>query len=170
MSHRFQVVIIAGVAGAGKTTVGHLLAADLGWDFCEGDDFHPPGNLQKMMAGVPLTDEDRWLWLERLRSVISTPAREDWSLIVACSLLKESYRRFLMDDFDHVQTVFLTADEPLVRERLSRRGPHFFPKELLQSQLEAWEDPEEGIMVDASQDLEEVVATIKNKLRLEKEV
>ena len=117
-----------------------------------------------MMDGVPLTDEDRWPWLEGLKSVISTAVREDRSLIVACSLLKESYRRYLMVDPNHVQMVFLRADNHLVKERLSRRSPHFFPKELLQSQLEAWEEPEKGITVDASQDPEEIVAEIKKKL------
>jgi gluconokinase len=162
-------VILAGIAGVGKTTVGRLLAADLGWDFCEGDDFHLPRNLEKMRVGVSLTDEDRWPWLEGLKGSIRTAAREDRSLIVACSLLKESYRRYLSDDLNPVSTVFLTADELLVRERLRGRSPHFFPEELLQSQLEAWEEPEKGIKVDASQSPEEIVAEIKKKLGLVKE-
>ena len=98
MSERIQVLIIAGVAGAGKTTVGHLLAADLGWDFCEGDDYHPAGNLKKMEAGVPLTDEDRWPWLQALKSALDQAIREERSLVVACSLLKESYRKILIND------------------------------------------------------------------------
>ena len=162
--------MIAGIAGVGKSTVGRLLAADLNWDFCEGDDFHPPGNIEKMMAGVPLTDEERWPWLEGLKSVISTAVRDARSLIVACSLLKESYRRYLIDDLDHVKAVFLTAGESLVMERLSRRSSHFFPKELLRSQLETWEKPEKGMVVDASRDPEEIVAEIKRKLRLAKAI
>ncbi len=170
MSQRFHVVIIAGVAGVGKTTVGRLLASDLGWEFCEGDDLHPSGNRQKMRAGIPLRDEDRWPWLERLKGVIDTAVREDRPTIVACSLLRKSYRTYLIDDLDHRRAVFLTADESLVRERLSRRSSHFFPEELLQSQLDAWELPEGGLMVDASQDPGEIVAEIKKKLRLVKAV
>jgi gluconokinase len=166
MSEYIQVVMVAGIAGVGKTTVGRFLAADLGWNFCEGDDFHPPGNLKKMMAGVPLTDEDRWPWLEGLKTLVHTAVREEKSLVVACSLLKESYRRYLIDDLDPVRVVFLTADEHLVKERLGSRSPHYFPKELLQSQLEAWEEPKEGLTVDASQGLEEIIAEIKKKLRL----
>ena len=166
MSRQLQVVIIAGVSGVGKTTVGRLLASDLGWNFCEGDDFHPSGNLQKMTAGVPLSDEDRWPWLEQLKSVIDAAVREDRPTIVACSLLKESHRRYLNDDLGHVQAVFLTADERLVAERLNRRSSHYFPKDLLPSQLEAWEDPEEGLTVDASKDPIEIVAVIKKKLCL----
>ena len=170
MSERSQVLIIAGVAGAGKTTVARLLAVDLGWAFCEGDDFHSAGNLQKMGAGVPLTDEDRWPWLQGLKRRLDRAIREDRSLVVACSLLKESYRNFLINDLDSVRAVFLQADEHLVKERLSRRSPHFFSKELLQSQLEAWEEPQEGIVVDASQAPAEIVREIKKKLRLNKEI
>ena len=170
MSESLQVLIIAGVAGAGKTTVGRLLAEDLGWDFCEGDDFHPAGNLQKMVAGLPLTDEDRWPWLQRIKSALDRAIREDRSLVVACSLLKESYRKVLINDLDPVRAVFLQVDENLVKERLSRRSTHFFPKELLQSQLEAWEEPVEGVVVDASQPPAEIVTEIKKKLGLKKEI
>ncbi len=169
MSERSQVLIIAGVAGVGKTTVGRLLAIDLGWEFCEGDDFHPPGNLQKMVAGVPLTDQDRWPWLQALKDELGRAIREERSLVVACSLLRKSYRKVLINDFDPVRAVFLQAEEHLIQERLSRRDPHFFPRELLQSQLETWEEPEEGIVVDASQAPAEIVRELKKKLGLEKE-
>ena len=166
MSQRLYAVIIAGVAGVGKTTVGRLLAADLGWDFCEGDELHPSGNLRKMRAGVPLSDEDRWPWLERLKGVIDTAIRENRPIIVTCSLLKKSYRTYLIDDGDHRSAVFLTADEGLIRERLSRRGSHFFSEELLRSQLASWEEPDEGNVVAASTTPTEIVAEIKEKLRL----
>jgi len=169
MSERSQVLIIAGVAGVGKTTVGRLLAIDLGWEFCEGDDFHPPGNLQKMVAGVPLTDQDRWPWLQALKDELGRAIREERSLVVACSLLRKSYRKVLINDFDPVRAVFLQAEEHLIQERLSRRDPHFFSRELLQSQLETWEEPEEGIVVDASQAPAEIVRELKKKLGLEKE-
>ena len=102
-------------------------------------------------------------WSDQDRAI-----REDRSLVVACSLLKESYRKFLINDLDSVRAVFLQADEHLVKERLSRRSLHFFSKELLQSQLEAWEEPQEGIVVDASQDPAEIVKEIKKKLGLKK--
>ncbi|MEE8349674.1 MAG: gluconokinase, GntK/IdnK-type [Acidobacteriota bacterium] len=163
---RIKVVIIAGVAGVGKTKVGRCLAKNLGWGFSEGDDFHPSENLNKLKAGVPLTDEDRWPWLERLKGLIEAAIREDLPTIVTCSLLKESYRRFLLDGFDSVRAVFLTAPDHLVAERIDRRGPHLFPKELLQSQFETWEEPKLGIVVDASQAPAEIVAEIKKRLLL----
>lgn len=163
---KYGAVVIAGVAGVGKTTVGMALALELGWSFCEGDDFHTPSNLKKMMGGTPLTDEDRWPWLTRIRSEISIAVQEDHPMVVTCSLLKESYRRYLTNNLDHVCTVFLTADERVIRERLRYRDVHFFPKELLQSQLEFWEQPSEGIVVDAYQDPGKIVLEIKNKLKL----
>jgi gluconokinase len=163
------VVIIFGVSGAGKTTLGKLLARKLSWVFYEADDFHSPANIEKMHAGIPLTDEDRWPWLESLRELIKRlDAKED--AVLACSALKHAYRRFLRVN-DQVKFVYLRGDYPLVANQLRKRKGHFMNPELLKSQVADLEEPRaaEGILtVDLGRTPRELVQEITTKLGLRK--
>lgn len=159
------VVVLMGVAGAGKTTVGRLLAKDLGWPFLEADDFHPARNVDKMRRGEPLTDADREPWLASLRARIGRLVREGDSAVVACSALKQTYRDRLRID-PAVRFVFLKGGAQLLRRRLEERRDHFFPPELLLSQLEALEEPQGVVTVDVAQPPEQIVREIERELGL----
>jgi gluconokinase len=163
------VVIIFGVSGAGKTTLGKLLARKLGWAFYEADDFHSPGNVEKMHAGIPLTDEDRWPWLESLRELIKRlDPKED--AVLACSGLKHAYRRFLRVN-DQAKFVYLRGDYPLIAKQLRKRKGQFMNPELLKSQFADLEEPRaaEGILtIDLGRTPRELVQEITTKLGLRK--
>jgi gluconokinase len=162
------IVIVFGVSGAGKTTIGKLLAKRLGWQFYEADDFHPHANIEKMRSGHPLTDDDRWPWLERLREQItrSLAAKED--AVIACSALKRAYRDRLRLS-DDVKFVFLRGDYGLVAEQLRHRRGHFMNPELLGSQFADLEQPEpdeDVLTTELGRTPQELVEDIKAKLRL----
>jgi gluconokinase len=163
------VVIIFGVSGAGKTTLGELLARKLGWAFYEADDFHSPANVEKMRAGIPLTDEDRWPWLESLRELVKRlDAKED--AVLACSALRHAYRRFLRVN-DQVKFVYLRGDYSLIANQLRERQGHFMNPELLKSQFADLEEPRasEGILtVDLGRAPRELVEEITTRLGLRK--
>lgn len=147
------VLVVMGVSGAGKSTLGRALAERLGWTFQEGDDLHPPRNVEKMAAGIPLDDADRAPWLERIRSWIDAQLAEGRSGVVACSALKRRYRETLGVDGEKVVLVYLEAAEALLEDRLGRRQGHFMPPALLSSQLVALEPPgvdERPIVVQAA--------------------
>lgn len=136
------VLVLMGVSGSGKTTVAVALAERLRWDFQEGDDLHPEANRQKMAAGIPLTDEDRWPWLNRIADWISAKLHAGESGIVTCSALRQRYRDRLSGD--GVVFVFLHGSRELIDERLSRRTGHFMPESLLDSQFRTLEPPSDG--------------------------
>jgi gluconokinase len=144
-----MIVILAGVSGSGKTTVGRLLAGRLGWPFADGDSFHSAASIEKMTAGIPLTDDDRWPWLAAIGAWIDERAAAGGSAVVACSALKRAYRDFLRKDRPEVRIVFLTIDRDEGLARLQARRGHFFSAGLLDSQLGAVEppSPEEGVLV-----------------------
>ena len=163
-----MIIIIFGVSGAGKTTVGELLARKLGWRFIEADDFHPAANIEKMRSGHSLTDKDRWPWLERLREQIerSLAAREN--AVLACSALKRAYRDRLRVS-DGVMFAFLRGDYALVEEQLRSRHGHFMDSTLLQSQFDDLEEPkpdEHVLTIELGHTPEEIVERIKTKLNL----
>jgi gluconokinase len=160
------VIILMGVAGAGKTTVGKQLAQSLGWRFVEGDDFHPPANVAKMAAGIPLTDEDRAPWLERLRGLIQEALERGEPAVVACSALKERYRQVLTVDPARVKWVYLWAPRELIASRLAQRTGHFMPLSLLDSQFAALEAPKDALQVDVTPGPDAVVAAIRERLGL----
>lgn len=135
------VVIVMGVSGSGKTTVGQQLARDLGWRFLDADDFHSPQSIQRMAAGRPLTDADRAPWLARLRHVVADALACDEPTVLACSALKESYRRLLDVDRARVRFVYLKGEAGLLRQRLRQRSGHFAKANLLDSQLATLEEP-----------------------------
>lgn len=157
---REAILIVMGAAGSGKSTVGRLLAERLGWPFLDGDDFHPPANVNKMRMGIALTDADRLPWLHGLRKLASRSG----SAVIACSALKESYRLILSGGDPRVRFVYLRADPTLLASRLEKRTGHFFTRPLLESQLAALEEPAGAIVVDASRPPEAIVEQIEGCL------
>ena len=163
-----MIVIVFGVSGAGKTTIGKLLARTLGWRFIEADDFHPAANIEKMRSGHPLTDEDRWPWLERLREQIKRSLAVGENAVLACSALKRAYRDRLRVS-EEVKFVFLRGDFALVEKQLRSRRGHFMDPDLLQSQFDDLEEPqpdEHVLTVQLGGTPEEIVGEIKTKLHL----
>ena len=160
-----KVIIIIGVSGSGKTTIGRLLSGELGWKYYEGDDFHPPANIEKLKHGVPLDDADRKPWLESLRDLIRNCLEQNDSAVVACSALKQRYRDFLLVD-ERVILIYLKGDYELIRERLSKRRGHFLNPNLLDSQFAALEEPKTAMQVDVSLRPAESVKSIRSALRL----
>jgi gluconokinase len=143
-------IVVMGVSGCGKSTVAEGLRDRLGWDFAEGDDFHPPANVEKMRAGIPLDDEDRWPWLRTLADWIGEHERAGRSCIVTCSALKRRYRDLLGDGHPSVWFAHVAADPELIRERLEHRTGHYMPVSLLDSQvaaLESLQPDEAGVTV-----------------------
>lgn len=150
MTAPVQHLVIMGVAGSGKTTVATLLTERLGWPYAEADEFHPAANIEKMSTGTPLTDEDRWPWLEAIRDWLTAQTRAGISSIVTCSALKGSYRDVLRGAEGQVNFVHLTADPSLLAERMTSRTGHFMPPTLLPSQLSTLQplvDGEDGITI-----------------------
>lgn len=152
-----------GVAGSGKTTIGVKLARELGWEFRDADDFHPPGNIAKMSAGIPLTDEDRGPWLRAIREFLARAVDRGQSVVVTCSALKEVYRRVLIFDPGVVKLVYLKGDFQLILDRLRHREGHFMKETMLRSQFETLEPPTDAFTVDVSLEPEEIVARIRKE-------
>jgi gluconokinase len=162
------IVIVFGVSGAGKTTIGKLLAQEVGWHFYEADDFHSQANIEKMQNGIPLTDEDRWPWLENLRQLIKRSLETGENAVVACSALKRAYRERLRVG-DEVKFVFLRGDYALIEKQLRRRHGHFMNPELLRSQFADLEEPkpdEDVLTIELGRSPQELVEEIKAKLHL----
>ena len=159
------VVLLMGVSGSGKTTIGLKLAAELGWSFRDADDFHPAANVAKMSAGLPLTDADRAPWLAAIRSHIDAALGRGESAIVTCSALKSAYRSAAISDPKKVKLVHLAGDFNLILERMSRRE-HFMKPDMLKSQFETLEPPTEAVTVNIAKTPEDIVAEIRRALNL----
>jgi len=161
-----MMIIIFGVSGAGKTTVGKLLASELGWRFIEADDFHSAANIEKMRNGRPLTDADRWPWLDCLRRQIERSLCAGENAVLACSALKRVYRDRLRVS-DEVKLVFLRGDQALIEKQLRSRHGHFMDANLLQSQFDDLDEPqpdEKVLTIELGQTPKEIVERIKTKL------
>lgn len=158
-------IIITGVAGAGKTTIGKLLARNLGWKFYEGDDFHPAANVEKMRRGEALTDGDREPWLDALRAVIQSSLANGENGIMACSALKRSYRARLRVN-DQVVFIHLVATPELIERRLEQRKGHFMNPSLLNSQFSTLEPPQSALTLDASLPPAVLVQQIRDALHI----
>jgi gluconokinase len=164
-----MILIVAGVSGSGKTTVGTMLADKLGWPFADGDSFHPAANLAKMAAGVPLTDDDRWPWLAAIGAWMDQLSSNGGSGVLACSALKLAYRQDLLEGRPPARMVFLDAGHDTDARRLAARRGHFFPARLLDSQFDILEPPrpdEDVLVLTARATPDELVAEIISGLGL----
>jgi gluconokinase len=154
-----------GVSGTGKSTIGQMLASRLGWDFYEGDDFHPPINIEKMKHGVALTDDDRVGWLTSIANQMSQLELQNKNGVITCSALKEKYRQKLMSASQNLRFVFLHGANDLISERLTTRKGHFMTSKLLQSQLETLEEPKDALKFDITESPEKIVERIAAAIR-----
>lgn len=166
-AHRILIILIMGVSGAGKTTIGRHLADVLGWRFVEGDGLHPAANIEKMRKGQALTDADRRPWLERLHATVADQIRSNEPAVMACSVLKATYRDMVEQGCgDAVRVVYLKGTAGLFRERLIGRRGHFMGPELLDSQLAILEEPADALVIDAELPPEEIVLRIRRGLSI----
>ncbi len=166
MKKQSSIVYIMGVSGSGKTTIGQKLSAATGIPFFDGDDFHPPANKEKMKAGHPLNDNDRKDWLICMNELAKEQSQQKGA-IIACSALKEKYRKILSDKIQSpVHWVLLQGDFGLIQKRMEARKDHYMPPSLLQSQFDTLEAPANAIMIDIENDPEEIVADILRQINL----
>jgi gluconokinase len=160
-----MIVLIMGVTGSGKTTVGELLAQQLGWGFADADNFHPPANVEKMRRGEGLTDAERAPWLKAIHDAMVRWQVEHKNFVLACSALKHTYRKLLREDVE-VQFVYLRGSKELIASRLSHRHGHYATADLLTSQFEALEEPTGATLIDIDQTPDQIVDAIRQKLDL----
>lgn len=165
-----SVLVVMGVSGSGKSTIGSQLAIQLRWEFEDGDWFHPARNVEKMHSGHPLTDEDRAPWLIAIANFIDTTRRESSHAVVACSALKRRYRTVIVGNRPDVRLIYLKGDKELIARRIAARHEHFMPSSLLQSQFDALEEPnadENAIVVSIEPRPREIVAQILTLLKMQ---
>jgi len=161
---RPTVIMVMGVSGSGKSTVGRALADALGAEFLDADAFHSPASIERMREGVPLDDAARQPWLLLVRGAVLDRVKQGRSLVFACSALKEAYRHTLLDGIDDVAVVYLAVDRAVLQERLRTRKHHFMPASLLDSQLADLEPPADAIVVDEGRPLPDVIDEIRARL------
>jgi gluconokinase len=156
--------IVMGVSGCGKSTIASQLAGSIGAEFLDADDFHPAANIQKMAAGIPLTDEDRWPWLESLNHTLRERDDEGRPVVLACSALRQAYREVLSRSFERVVFIYLAGSKDEIQSRLESRSGHFMPAKLLDSQFAMLEEPADAIRVSIAQSPEDMIAEILARL------
>ncbi|WP_414571922.1 gluconokinase [Nostoc sp. CCY 9925] len=159
-----MIIIIMGVSGAGKTTIGKLLADSLDWQFSDADAFHSPENVEKMRCGIPLSEADRIPWLQDLQTAIKNWLQENKNAVLACSALKESYRQFLVVDSERMKLVYLKGSYELIQKRLLERHNHYMSDKLLDSQFNTLEEPLDTIYIDAIETPQVIVQNIRTAL------
>jgi gluconokinase len=155
-----MIVLVMGVSGSGKNAIGEPLAQRLRWKFIDGDDYHPPENVKKMAAGIPLQDEDRWPWLDRLNEVL----KKEKQAVLACSALKEAYRQRLLAGIGDHAIVYLHGSFELIRSRVAARRHRYMPASLLRSQFDTLEPPANAIDIDVARDVAASVNEIVERL------
>src|SRR5450755_4333602 len=158
-----MVIILMGVTGSGKTTIGLALAASLQWRFVDADDFHSPSNVAKMRSGIPLKDDNRAPWLASLHNAIDGWFQAGTSVVLACSALKQAYREQLLVS-PEVRLVYLRGSRELISQRLSQRHGHYMDPSLLDSQFATLEEPRDAVFVDVNADVPEIVDQIRKEL------
>lgn len=164
-----MIVVVMGVCGCGKSTVGKMIAGRKNWTFVEGDDLHPPSNMEKMASGKPLTDDDRWPWLDRIADEMRKIGDKGHSAVITCSALRQAYRDRLRTSGTDIRFIHLTGDPDIIRQRMELRLDHFMPPGLLDSQLATLEPagPGESIVdIDIALTVEAAAETAMNGLRL----
>jgi gluconokinase len=161
-----MIVVFMGVSGSGKSTVGKSLAGRMGWTFYEGDDFHPPENLDKMSRGIALSDDDRLPWLTRLKRELEACSGNGSDAVLACSALRSRYRTFLATGMSDIHFVYLKGDAEVIRERMSSRREHYMKVSMLDSQLASLEEPDDAIVADIRYSPQDIVSYITRELGL----
>jgi len=161
-----MVVVLMGVSGAGKTTIGRLLADGLGWEFQDADELHSDANKAKMASGIALTDADRAPWLACIRDLIAKSLTRNTNAVLACSALRQSYRDRITVDPERVKIVYLKGSRELIGLRIADRKFHFMSKNLLDSQFETLEEPRAGVVVDVAATPESIVESIRKQLAI----
>ncbi|MEH2161000.1 MAG: gluconokinase [Nostoc sp.] len=161
-----MIIIVMGVSGSGKTTIGKLLADSLDWEFSDADAFHSPENVEKMQCGIALSEADRIPWLEDLQTAIKHWLQENKNVVLACSALKDSYRQFLVLDRELTKLVYLKGSYELIQIRLQERSNHYMSEKLLNSQFDTLEEPLDTISMDVAQPPQMIVQNIRAALRL----
>lgn len=162
-----MIILIMGVAGSGKTTIGKLLADTLHWEFWDADTFHSPENIEKMRNSIPLTESDREPWLQHLRAAIQQGLQEHRNIVLACSALKNSYRHYLIGDSNLIKLIYLKGSYELIQNRLKARHHHYMTEQLLDSQFDTLEEPSGAIAIEVSQPPQKIVERIQSALGLE---
>jgi len=157
-------IVLMGVSGSGKTSIGQALSAELGWSFYDGDDYHSPENVEKMSQGIPLSDEDRFHWLETLSNLIIVKRGAEENLVLACSALKEGYRQKLRANNKDLNFVYLEGDFDLIWERMQTREDHYMKSKMLKSQFEILEPPKNALHIDIDRPITEIVREISDFL------
>ncbi len=159
-----MIVVLMGVSGCGKTTVGRLLARRLDWLFYEGDEFHPAANIDKMSKGIALTDADRLPWLAEIRKIIDECFERGLDAVIACSALRKKYRRMLSDNVAELQFVYLQGDYSTIQERMIAREDHYMKPGMLESQFESLEEPDNAIVADISHSPHIIASQIEKEI------
>ncbi len=159
-----EFILVMGVAGCGKTSVGKSLASRLSWEFYDADDFHSPENIAKMRSGIPLSDADRATWLEDLHELITHQIQEHKPAVLACSALKEKYREILLRDCQDVLIVYLKGSYEQIWSRMESRSDHYMKPNMLQSQFYALEEPTNAMVISIEPPVDEIVSIIINKI------
>jgi len=160
---KIRFFIVMGVSGSGKTEVGRSLAKQLGWDFYDADDFHPPENVAKMANGIPLDDSDRGPWLASLHDLIASSLEQKKPGVLACSALKERYRQQLLQQDQDVGLVYLKGSYDLIWSRMSARADHYMKADMLKSQFDALEEPQNALTIEITRSVDQIVGEIMER-------
>jgi carbohydrate kinase (thermoresistant glucokinase family) len=159
-----MIVLVMGVSGSGKTTIGEALARELGWKYLDADDYHPRENVAKMAAGIALEDFDRWPWLDKINEELLKIQKQGESTVVGCSALKQAYRERLARGLRGLEVVYLRGDFKLLESRVAARKHRYMPASLLQSQFDTLEPPAHAIEIDVSAPIARSISQIRKRL------